>query len=196
MPGPAFVSVAVEGTVDEAAVRRIAGVVGFQIMAVYGLKGQQWLLPRLSVYNEAARHANWLVLLDVNSRAACAPHFLQDHFPSPSSGMRLRLAVRAVESWLLSDRQRMAHFLSVAEGRLPDAPDLEADPKRSLVEIARHSRSRDVREAIVPMPMSGRSVGPGYVGKVLDFVARWDPVTAAEASDSLRRCLAALNWQA
>ena len=194
MEEPVYISAAVEGLVDEAVVRRIAAVLGLEMTAVYGLRGKHWLISKLPAYNQAARHAKWLVLLDLNGDAACAGQFLQAYLAQPSPGLRLRLAVREVESWLLADRSRLARFLSVSEARLPDVPDLEPDPKGVLVEIARHSRSRDIREAMVPTATSGRAVGPGYVGMMLEFIARWDPRVASESSESLRRCLHSLKW--
>jgi hypothetical protein len=77
---------------------------------------------------------------------------------------------------------------------LPREPDAIADPKATIVDLARHSRRRELREDLVPRPGSGRSTGPIYAGRLAEFAERdWRPNRAAMSSDSLRRCLAALH---
>jgi hypothetical protein len=68
------------------------------------------------------------------------------------------------------------------------------DPKRAMVEVAGHSRRREIRQDMVPRRGSGSSVGPAYTSRLIEFAqAHWRPETAARASDSLRRCLARLQ---
>ena len=58
-----------------------------------------------------------------------------------------------------------------------------------MVELARHSRSREIREDMVPRLESRRRVGPLYTSQLTKFVrTQWDPKVAAGKSDSLRRC--------
>jgi hypothetical protein len=63
--------------------------------------------------------------------------------------------------------------------------------------LARHSRSRAVRDEIVPREGSGRSIGPLYATRLIAFVedevAGWRPAQAASRSDSLRRCIRGLR---
>jgi hypothetical protein len=53
------------------------------------------------------------------------------------------------------------------------------------------------REDIVPRQGSGSRVGPGYAGRLIEFVMtaehRWRPGIAAQRSDSLWRCIEALQ---
>jgi hypothetical protein len=112
--------------------------------------------------------------------------------------MCLRVAVRAVEAWLLADAERLATFLYIPRHRVPTLPDAEADPKATLVRLARRSRSRLIRRDMVPRMGSSARVGPGYAGRIVEFVTAtasrgWRPAVAAEHSDSLRRCLDALR---
>jgi hypothetical protein len=107
--------------------------------------------------------------------------------------MRLRVAVRAVESWLMADVESISDFLAVAPSRLPLDPDLDPYPKQTFVNVARKSRKRAIREDIVPRQGSGARVGPGYAGRLIEFATQhWRPDQAAQRSDSLRRCLDAL----
>lgn len=107
--------------------------------------------------------------------------------------MKLRVAVREVEAWLLGDRANLAHFLNVSRALVPRNPDDLSNPKATMIGIARRSRTRATREGLPPREGSGRSIGPLYVSELARFVqARWDIDAAAAASSSLARCLQAL----
>jgi hypothetical protein len=190
---PPVISGAVEGIVDEAVFRRIVRMARAEPGPVYGKNGKQHLLQRLPGYNTAARFSPWLVLLDLDHDADCPPPFLAAALASPSHLMCFRIAVREVEAWLLADRERMAAFLDVNPSWIPRAPEQEADPKRVLVELARRSRSRDISRDLVPRQGSGRTEGPVYASRLVEFVSDhrhgWRPAVAARSADSLRRCL-------
>lgn len=114
--------------------------------------------------------------------------------------MLLRIPVRAIEAWLLADRERLAAFLGISVAIVSLNPELEADPKATLINLARRCRQTALREDIVPRPGSGAPVGPVYTGRIQQFVTgskhRWRPEVAAEHSDSLRRCIDSLrNWK-
>ena len=109
-------------------------------------KGKQYLLNRISAYNAAASHKPWIVLVDLDQDAQCAPPRAAERLPSPAAFMCLRIAVRETEFWLLADRERFSGFMSVSKSRVPEYPDLITDPKQFVVNLARHSRKRDVRE--------------------------------------------------
>ncbi len=190
------VSLLVEGPTDEAVVRRILAYVGLPCGAVYGKKGKDDLLRRLPRYNRAARFAPWLAVVDLDREPECAPLLVRSVLPDPAPAMNLRVAVRAIESWLLADAERMARFLSIPAKRIPADPDALADPKAFLVNLARHSQRRAIREEMVPRAGSGARVGPGYTRRIIEFVNAedgWRPKVAERHSDSLRRCVACLR---
>jgi hypothetical protein len=191
------VTAAVEGLVDEAVVRRLIEHVGAEIGPVHGRQGKDHLKRNLIGYNRAAVFAPWLVLLDLNSDAECAPALRETLLSAASPMMRLRIAVREVEAWLLADRERIARFLGVPAARVPRVPEVEADPKRSIVGLAQRSKRRAIRDDIIPRQGSGRSQGPGYTSRLMEFVLDkrrgWRPEVAASRADSLRRCLIALK---
>jgi len=181
---------AVEGLFDEAVVKRLVGEVGGQLGDVYGKKGKAPLLKKLDGYNAAAGHAPWVVLVDLDRDADCAPPARELWLPQPAPLMCFRIAVRAVETWLLADRERFARFLGVKVASLPRSPEAVEDPKQLVVDLAQTSRKRDVRVDLVPRPGSGRRVGGAYVDRLTEFVlGSWRPQEAAENADSLRRCL-------
>ncbi len=192
------VNLLVEGRTDEAVVRRILDHMGIPAGRTYGKNGKDALLQRLSKYNQAAQFNPWLVVVDLDQDAQCAPAYLNHHIaqrlPQLAPRMYLRVAVRAIESWLLADAEQIAQFLGVRVQLVPVNPDTEEDPKRTLVNLARRSRYRTIRQDLVPRPGSGASVGPDYVGRLLGFtMQRWHPDIAAQHSNSLHRCIEALR---
>jgi hypothetical protein len=188
------VSCAVEGLVDEAISRRLVRECLLSAGPVYGRNGKQFLLDRISGYNNAARFSPWFVVVDLDTDFDCAPPALQAWLPRPAPAMVLRVAVREAEAWLMADRDSFAAFLGVSGDRIPTAPELEVDPKRTVVALARQSRKRSIREDMVPRASSGRNEGELYVARVIQYVQKhWRPRIAAQRADSLRRCLERLD---
>lgn len=194
---PAFITAAVEGITDEAVLKRLCNYVGAQTARVYGKNGKQHILSRISGYNNSARYRHWAVLLDLDTDAACAAAILHAWLPTPSPLMCLRVAVRELEAWILSDAERVAQFLGVSQRRIPTNPDLLPDPKGTVVSLAQASRRSDIRDDMVPRPGSGQRVGPAYASRLIEFVqdigTGWRPEVAEQNSDSLKRCVAAIR---
>jgi len=188
---------AVEGDVDEAVLRTLIEHVQAKTRAVYGRNGKTHLQRRLSGYNQAARFSPWIVLVDLDHDAECAPPFRESWLPDPSPYMCFRVAVRAVEAWLMGDRENLARFLSVETTRIPQNVETIDRPKVTMVDIAKGSRRREIREDMIPRTGSGRIVGPAYTARLIEFVmggrTGWRPEVAAERSESLKRCLRCLH---
>ncbi len=188
-----YVTGAVEGIVDEAVFRRLVQLSRAEIGPVHRTESKGRLLARLKGFNEAARRQPWLVLVDLNGDADCAPPFRERHLPTPARHMAFRVAVRAVEAWLLADRERASIWLDVPLRLIPESPDDEVDPKETLINLARRSRSRNIRTDLVPRQGSDRRVGPLYASRLIEFThderRGWRPSVGARASESLGRCL-------
>lgn len=188
------VNILVEGTTDEPVAKRLLKQLGLEVGTVYGRKGKPYLLQHLSGYNKAARFQPWFVVVDLDSDAKCPSQAVRQWLPVPSDGMRFRVAVCAMEAWLMADRESMASFLSVASSTLQHTIDLDPNPKETLINIARKSRNKSVREVIVPRQNSGAKVGPLYVARLREFTEKhWRPDVAAGHSRSLSRCINALS---
>ena len=181
---------------DEAVAKRLIQHANAIPASIYGRRGKAHLRSRIGGYNFAAHYAPWLVLVDLHSDQ-CAPALRAEWLPNPSPLMCLRVAVRAVEAWLLADRQRLARFLSVSVSRVPANPEELLDPKAVVVALANTSRRTDIRRDMVPRPGSGRSEGPAYTSRLIEFVkdwpTGWDPDAAAALAPSLARCLTSLR---
>ncbi len=197
MAAPVILTAAVEGLVDEILLRRICQHVGTSLGGVHGRNGKAYILSRINGYNNSARFRHWVVLLDLDNDGACAAAVLPTWLPTPARLMRLRVAVREIESWLLGDRERLAAYLSVSLDDLSNEPERLADPKLEIVNLARKSRRRAIREDMVPIAGSGQTVGPAYTSRMIEFIqnptAGWRPDVAALSCDSLRRCIRAIS---
>ena len=191
---PATITVVVEGPSDLAVLKRLLCDAGLSISHQYGQQGKSRIDINLARYNHAARFSRWLVLRDLDHDAACAPELRQRLLPGPAAGMRLHIAVRAVEAWLLADAERIAEMLSVRRGLVPLEPDRLDDPKGSMLDLARQSRRSEIREAMLPGPDTTARVGRGYATILAEFANdRWRPEVAATRSPSLSRLFAFLN---
>lgn len=190
----AHVTIVGEGPPDVEVAKRLCAVVGHLAGPVHITNGKGKLDAQLSGYNNAARFSPWFVMRDLNGDAACASALVQTLLPQAAQNLRLRIAVRSVEAWLLADRENVSSFLAVSLKHLPvDAESLH-DPKGALVNLAARSRRRDVRRDMVPAAGTSARVGRGYTARLIEFVGTaWDPVAAAQESDSLRRCITALR---
>lgn len=142
-------------------------------------------------FNQAGMRMPVLGLVDLE-REPCAPALLAKHLPHKAQGFYLRVAVRMLESWLLADRSAIADFLCVSLAAIPKEPDGEPHPKRRLIELAKRSSNRSIREAMLPGD-SGALVGPEYVTTMCQFIAsHWQSERARKLSASLDR--ACTRW--
>jgi hypothetical protein len=184
------VTLAVEGPTDAVVLRRLIHDAGLAIGAQYIKIGKAALDQNLSGFNQAAQFSTWLILRDLNDDEECAPALREKLLPVPARRMRFHIAVRAMEAWLLADAEAMATFLGITVNRVPFNPEGVRHPKVEIVNLARHSRRRRIREAIIPAPGSTASVGPGYSALISEFAAQnWRPHVAENRSPSLSRLI-------
>jgi len=190
---PVVVSSAVEGVVDEAVARRLIIDAGAEAGPVYGKNGKNSLRNRIAGYTNAARHAPWVVLVDLDAEE-CAPPMRAAWVSQQAPRLCFRIAVREVEAWLMADGAMLARFLGVAVRVVPLDPEALEDPKAVLVRLAAESRYRAIRQDMVPREAAGRRTGPAYTSRMIEYVsAHWRPEVAAERSDSLRRAINCLD---
>lgn len=186
-----------EGPTDRAAARKIieavGGVPGEDYSRCRGaIAGKSYLDTNLPRFNSAARFAPWLVLRDGDGE--CAKQLIGQLLPEPAPLMRFRIVVPAIEAWLLADREALAQFLRVNASNLPAQPEQLADVKQCMIDVARRSSIRSVREEFPPVPRSGRRQGPGYASHLIRFIdSSWVPKRARENAPSLRRTLKRLS---
>lgn len=187
---------ATEDPLSETVLRRISAQFRPEVAvcSAMGGGGRSKLELRARSLNRTARSVPVFMLLDLDRPIPCIPEFIRDMFGSePAAQMLFRFAVMEVESWLLADRATLARFLSIAVSRMPRRTDELPDPKRTLIDLARGSSSRSIREDLVPPIGSTASQGPVYSQRMIEFAANaWRPESARLESPSLDRAITRL----
>lgn len=185
---------AVEGHTDEPVAERIITRAGHQPRRILTAGGKARLDTKLPGYNRSAQHQIWLVMrdLDQDDATSCLADLRSRLVGgNVARGLVLRFAVRSVESWLLADVDGFSQFFGVHPSRIPRDPETLPNPKIALVDACRRSRSRAVRQGVVPREGSGRAVGPEYAATIREFAAlEWNVDRAAKESPSLARAVA------
>jgi hypothetical protein len=153
----------------------------------YNGRGNGYIRKRINGFNRACIASPFLVLTDLD-QAPCPSELIANWFRRPMHpNMLFRVAVREVESWLLADIEGYARFLGISEANFPTNPENEANPKRTLITLARRSRKRSIKEDIIPIN-SNAAIGPNYNGRLMEFVFdHWSIDRAMTRSKSLRR---------
>lgn len=191
---PVVITAAVEGILDEAVIRSMIQHVGAVPGRIHGKEGKNRIRARLSGYVAAARLAPWVVLVDLDDEHDCAPSLRSSWGPGRAPRLCFRVAVRMVEAWLLADRERVARFLRIPIQAVPPRPEDLPNPKETMLNLARRSRSRDVQQALLQTSAGCRKVGPEYVSYLGQFASgHWRPDVASARSPSLKRALACLE---
>lgn len=121
-------------------------------------QGKSWLDRNGPNLVAAGEHVPVLVLRDLD-RDGCVVEVRNRIAARLSRFACVRIAVRAVEAWLLADRDELAAQIGVRTAAVPAAPDELADPKRALVDLARRSTRRATRDMLVPREGAGTSSG-------------------------------------
>jgi len=191
------ITLAVEDALSEFVAKRLLSdyLPGAAIRETLGHQGVGFLRRRMRDLNQIALYQNpVLVLADLDSPEDCAANrvsALIGGLPH-STSLLIRIAVMEVESWILADRRGIAGWLGVAASIVPTSSENLHDPKRTLVEIARRSRSRALREAIAPQSIRGTGrAGPAYNDSLGEFVTQhWNPEAARRNAPSLDRAIA------
>ena len=149
---------------------------------------------RLPSLNQIARFQGpALVLTDLDRPESCPAELVRDWTRNMTrhSNLLIRVAVLEIEAWLIADRANLARWLGIAESVMPKTPEELDDPKRALVQLARRSRNRTLREGIVRDRGNGLfTPGPNYNPELSEFVNNhWNPETARLAAPSLSRAI-------
>ncbi len=163
----------------------------FTINRVFNARGNVRLKSGMNKFREASRVLPHIVLTDLDS-CPCPPELIEKwNAKQLPSQLLFRIAVREVEAWLMADRAGIAEFLHIAASKVPQAPETEADPKRTLINLARKSRKRRLAQEIVPEVGSSAKIGPLYNSHFVNFVNTcWNIEQARLCAPSLDRALA------
>lgn len=148
-----------------------------RVSASLGNRGKGYLKAKARALNCTARSIPVFVLIDLDHRNPCPADVLMSWFHGvPEANMLFRVAVMEIESWVLADRDNCSGFLGIPMHRIPQDTDAIDNPKEFVVNLARRSKRREIRDELVPTPGSIVPVGPAYNAQLCAFVLRqWDP---------------------
>jgi hypothetical protein len=187
---PIPINLVVEDHLSEAVLRTILQSAGHVTGVCYGKKGRGYIEKKIGAFNTAARGTPYCVLADLNSDL-CSPELVAGWFAQTKHhNLLFCVAVKEVESWLLGDRDGLAKFLLIPRQKVPVQVDNIDRPKELLIKLTKSSRSRLIREDIVPRPGSTAKIGPNYNGRLIAFVQKkWNIRSASINSESLQRAV-------
>lgn len=186
-----YINIATEDKLSEAIVERLLfDYKKFQINLKFGCKGNGYLRSKLKNFFEIASNSEAFLLLTDLDNMPCAPFLIQNWQNSVNisipDNFLFRVTVKETEAWLLADNKEFAKFLGVS--KLPNNPDSLDNPKEKLLEIAKKSSKKNIRDDLINKKDSISSQGIGYNSILIDFVKRyWCPKRASSNSESLKR---------
>jgi|SRR5882724_2533348 len=154
-----------------------------------GRRGVGYIASKLRSLNQAASGLKVVVLIDRDLPQNCPSNLIEAWLGGPRhANLVIRFAEMEIESWIMADGESLAAFLQVPLNRISQMPDLLNDPKQVLVNIARLSRNRRIREDMCPAEGASALVGPAYNSTLEIFLRQeWRPAHAILHSPSLRR---------
>lgn len=164
----------------------------FMIHRVFGKRGKSFIKQSLRAYNQAAQLMPYLVLVDLDNDE-CPPSLINSWLPfRKNDNLVFRIAVREAETWLISDKNNFASFMGVSKDIIALEPEKLPDPKEHIINLARRSRKRNIREDLIPEGKA--TVGRNYNTCLADFVFRkWEARKAMKHSRSLSGLIRSLD---
>ena len=192
MTSPIPINLAFEDALTESLISKILRTIPIQYATrtVYNRGGNGYLRQIINGLNNAARGTPFLVGTDLDEYE-CPPALISDWLTQAKHhNLLVRVAVREAEAWVLADRDCFANFLGINVSRVPEDVESLPNPKEALIQLARTSRRRQLRDDICPPLKSTRRVGPNYNARLGSFVSgSWDPTVARLNSGSLDRTI-------
>lgn len=184
-----YISLVYEDGLSEAVMNKLLVSFGnkYEVVNSYPGYGFGYLKANIKGFNQASLVYPHFMLTDLDNYI-CPSELIQDWINfEVNKHFIFRIAVKEVESWLLADIEGLSSFLKVSPSNFPLNPDLETDPKNVLIQLAKRSRKREIREDIVPIN-NNASIGPNYNGCLTQFVVNyWNIEMAITRSNSLKR---------
>lgn len=184
------IGIATEDALSEAVVEKIlnSAPVDFRVVWKQRKRGFGYLKKNIRKFNEIANTYPVILVTDLD-QSRCAFELTKNWLNTPRNpNLLFRVAVREVESWLLADREALAHFLNISVAKCPVSPDDILDPKQVLLNLVKKSRRREIKQDMLPVKGALSPVGLGYNARLSEFVWNYWVVNRAIAkSDSLNR---------
>ncbi len=187
---------AVEDLLSEAVVKKLVAAIRPELsISFVARNGRSHIEKKARELNRAAHKVPVLILADLDRPQPCPADLISQFIQgAPGPMLLFRIAVMEIESWIMADRDGFAGFLGVPPHRIPANTDSVPQPKEFIVNLARKSKRRNIREDLVPAPGGTAAIGPAFNPRIASFVVNeWDFSRAAHASPSLRRAIERLG---
>jgi hypothetical protein len=189
-----FINLAYEDDLSEVVMTKLLESFGnkYCINNTYPGHGFGYLKRNIRGFNQASIVSPFFMLTDLDNYE-CPPSLINDWITFPiNPNFIFRIAIKEVEAWLLADRENLSEFMKVSLINFPSSPEKELDPKRTLIQLAKRSKSRRIREDIVPINENAQ-IGPNYNGCLMEFVIeKWNIENAKTSSRSLEKAVSKL----
>lgn len=188
---PSHFCFVVEGLLDEVALRRLLRPFPSLDRNIIATQGKSNLIKSIPGYARSS-HISWIFILDLDQAAPCAPAYRDDlHKQHPllkATDRCLHIAVRALEAWLLADREAMRKFLGCALSKIPCDPEQCSNPKETLLQIA--GKSKKAKVLIDPESSGTPKPATTYTATLGNYIINhWEPERACQNSPSLERLM-------
>jgi len=154
--------------------------------------GNAYIRKNFNSFNTASNYGSYMILTDLDNYECPLALIANWNCDAINSQLIFCIAIKEAEAWLLADRYNFAKYFSISIKKLPIAPELIPDPKLKIIELARMSRKRVIKQGIVPRDTA--KVGKDYNNILNDYIYNyWNIDNALNNSDSLRRVIRKLN---
>ncbi len=161
----------------------------FTIEHTYGFQGNGYIRKNLRSFNKQAQRGSiFLILTDLDQKIC--PPALRDEWVTFEQHPNLifRIAVCEAEAWLLADRKNFASFIGISSAKITRSPETLTNPKAHIVQLAKKSRLKKIRRALVPRGTA--HVGPEYNSTMSEFIIKhWDYEAAKVNAPSLQKLI-------
>lgn len=145
-------------------------------------------------YNNAAKYMPFFIITDLDKKE-CAVSLINEWFNNTKKEPELifRVAIKEIDAWILADRNGIAKALNVSQSNIPAEPEKIEDPKAFLMQTAKKSKNREIRENFPPKDAFAHQ-GPLYNILLTNFVSEeWNLTEARQHSKSLEKAYNALK---
>lgn len=162
--------------------------------------GYGYIKKNLGKFHQLAQVSPVFIVTDLD-RASCPPSLRQNWLQSAGiqeplpDNMLFCIAQTEIESWLLADATGISNLLKISYTKMnPSIETSVVDAKEYLVQLAKSSKNRSVRNDIAPSSKSAAATGINYNYQLSQFATyEWNFREAANRSVSLHRAVKKLS---
>jgi hypothetical protein len=187
--------IAFEDRLTEAVIDRLLGEKANKVDARIHGRGFGNLKRKIPQLNKTGKSIPVLLITDLDSEI-CPKTLIKKWMGGKKQNPNFifRVAVKEIESWILADKENFAAFIDVPISRMSFDVETIVDVKSKLFSIVKHSKNREIKQAILPAKGMTAPIGAGYNDCLIGFVySNWNIQNAAKNARSLKRAIEKLK---